>query len=90
MWAGVSAAEAAAAVDHDALAGDEPGAFGGQEADGVGDVARSSHPPGGHRGEIGLLDLVRDVGVALDGMNSGATVFTVMPDGPISRAQLVT
>ena len=59
------------AVDHDALAGDEPGAFGGQEADGVGDVARSSSPPGGHRGEIGLLDLIRDVGVALDGDETG-------------------
>ena len=47
MWAGVSAAEAAAAVDHDALAGDEPGAFGGQEADGVGDVAGVPlRPPG--------------------------------------------
>jgi hypothetical protein len=33
-----AAAEAPAAVDDDALAGNEPGAFGGEEADGVGDV----------------------------------------------------
>ena len=42
-----SVAEAAAAVDDDALAGDEPGVFGGEKAHGVGDVAGSSHPPGG-------------------------------------------
>jgi hypothetical protein len=32
----LSAAEAAAAVHDDALAGDEAGVFGGEEADGVG------------------------------------------------------
>ncbi len=66
-----SVGEAAAAVDDDALAGDEPGALRGEEAHGVGDVAGSSHPPGGHRGEIGLLDIVGDVGVALDGDEAG-------------------
>ncbi len=44
----LSAAKVPAAVDHDALAVDEAGIFGGEEAHGAGDVARSSHPPGGH------------------------------------------
>ena len=61
---GWSGAEAAAAVDHDALAGDEAGVVGGEKAHRVGDVAGGSHPPGGHRGEIGLPDLVGDVRVA--------------------------
>src|SRR5450432_3246618 len=67
----LSAAEAASAVDDDALAGDEAGAFGGEEAHGVGDVARSSHPPGGHRGEIGIPDVVGDVRVAFNGDEAG-------------------
>jgi hypothetical protein len=56
---------------HDALAGNEPGALGGEEAHGVGDVAGSSHPPGGHRSEIGLYGVVEDVGVAFDGDEAG-------------------
>ena len=48
-----------------------PGAFGGQKAHGVGDVAGSSHPPGGHRGQIGLPDLGGNVGVAFHGDESG-------------------
>ena len=49
--------QAAAAVDDDALAGDEPGALAGKEAHGL-RCRREFHPPGGHRGEIGLLDVV--------------------------------
>ena len=82
-----SVAEAAAAVDDDALAGDEPGVFGGEKAHGVGDVAWSSHPPGGHRGQLGLPDLVGNVGVAFHGDESGATVFAVIPNGASSRAE---
>src|ERR1019366_2571091 len=67
----LSAAEAAAAVDDDALAGDEAGVFGGEEAHSVGDVAGGSHPPGGYRGEISIPDFVRDVGVALNGDEAG-------------------
>jgi hypothetical protein len=82
-----SVAEAAAAVDDDALAGDEPGALGGKEAHGL-RCRREFHPPGGHRGEIGLLDIVGDVGVALDEDEAGgATVFTVMPNGASSRVR---
>ena len=84
----VSVAEAAATVDDDALAGDEPGAFGGEKAHGVGDVAGSSHPADGHRGQIGLPGVVGNVGVALHRDESGATVFTVIPNGASSRAQL--
>ena len=62
MW---SVAEAAAAVDEDALAGDESRALGGEETDGVGDVAGSSHPPCGYRGEVGAPGVVGDVGVPL-------------------------
>ena len=64
-WRSCSGAEAAAAVDDDALAGDEPGVFGGEEAHGVGDVTGGPHPSGGHRCEVGLLDAGRDIGVAL-------------------------
>src|SRR5689334_4096306 len=60
-WSG---AGAAAAVDHDALAGDEAGAVGGEKAHRVGDVAGGSYPPGGHRGEIRLHYLLGDVRVA--------------------------
>src|SRR5947207_1989808 len=60
-WSG---AEAAAAVDHDALAGDEAGAVGGEKAHRVGDIAGRSHPPGGHRGEIALPNLLGDIRVA--------------------------
>lgn len=42
-----SGAEAAAAVDDDALAGDEPGVFGCEEAHGVGDVAGVPIRPAG-------------------------------------------
>ena len=48
-----------------------PGAFGGQKAHGVGDVAGSSPPPGGHRGQIGLPELAGNVGVAFYGDESG-------------------
>ena len=65
-----------------------PGAFGGQKAHGVGDVAGSSHPPGGHRGQLGHPDLVGNVGVAFHGDESGATVFAVISNGTSSRAQL--
>jgi hypothetical protein len=34
-------------------------------------VAGSSHPPGGHRGEISTSDVVGDAGVALDGDEAG-------------------
>src|SRR5215475_10692063 len=71
MVSSLSGAEAAAAVDHDALAGDEACVFGGEEAHGVGDVAGSPHPPGGHRGEIGIFDFAWDSGVALDGDEAG-------------------
>jgi hypothetical protein len=64
-----------------------PGAFGGQKAHGVGDVAGSSHPPGGHRGQLGHPDLVGNVGVAFHGDESGATGVTVIPNGASSRAQ---
>jgi hypothetical protein len=83
-----SVAEAAAAVGDDALAGDEPGALGAKEAHGL-RCRREFHPPGGHRGEMGLLDVIGDAGVALDEDEAGgATVFTVMPNGASSRAQL--
>jgi hypothetical protein len=44
---GWSGAEAAAAVDDDALAGDEAGVVGGEEADRMGDVGGGSHRPAG-------------------------------------------
>ena len=38
---------------------------------------------------MGLLDVIGDAGVALDEDEAGgATVFTVMPNGASSRAQL--
>jgi hypothetical protein len=45
---GGSAAQATAAIDDNALAGDEAGLFGSQETHRVGDVGGGSHPPGGH------------------------------------------
>src|SRR6516165_8899628 len=75
-WAGEcggrwSATEAAAAVNDDALAGDEAGAFGGQEAHGVGDVGGGSHPPGRHRGEISTPGAFGHIGVAFHGDEAG-------------------
>src|SRR5580704_147833 len=48
----LSGAQAAAAIDEDALAGDEAGAVGGDKADGVRDVGGGAHTPGGHGGEV--------------------------------------
>jgi hypothetical protein len=60
-----------AAVDDEALAGNEAGVFGGQKAHRVRDIAGGSHPPCGHRGEIGTSDLTGDIGVALHGDEAG-------------------
>ena len=84
----LSGAEAAAAVDDDALAGDEPGVVGGEEAHGVGDVAGGPHPPAGTDGEVGILDSAGTSAWRSTGMKPGATMFTVMPNGASSRAQL--
>ena len=82
-------AEAAVAVDDDdALGSNEPGALGGEEAHGAGDVAGSSHPPGGHRGAIGLLNVVGDVGVALDRDEAGRDRVRGDAGRASSRAQL--
>src|SRR5262249_62008179 len=47
LWRPGSAAKAASAVDDDALAGDEAGAVGGEEAHGVSDVGGGAPPPPG-------------------------------------------
>jgi Gamma-glutamyltranspeptidase len=62
-----SAAEVAAAVDNDALAGDEARLLGYEEAHRVCDVVRCTHPARGHRCKIGVPHLRRDIGMALNG-----------------------
>jgi hypothetical protein len=60
-------ADGAAAVDNDALAGDEARLLGYEEAHRVCDVVRYTHPARGHRCKIGVPDLRRDIGMALNG-----------------------
>src|SRR5580700_5877839 len=67
----LSAAKVPAAVDYDALAGDEAGLFGGEEAHGMGDVAGNSHPPGGHRCQVSIHNVGWDAGVPLDRDEAG-------------------
>jgi hypothetical protein len=63
-----------------------PGAFGVQAAHGMGDVAGSSHPPGGTEARWAFLISSGASAWRSTGMNPGATVFTVMPNGASSRA----
>jgi len=63
--------EAAPAVDHEPLPGDEARPGRGEEGDGVRDLLRRPEAPGRDGGDVGVADVAGNVRVALDQVSMG-------------------